>query len=285
MGLCTQIANCMKSKGLQKLRWYCQLCQKQCRDENGFQCHLTSDSHKRQVRPRSTHSMQHFALPQMQVFGINPKRMLEGFSHEFENAFLGLMRRSHPNSRVLANSVYNEYVADKHHIHMNSTRWLTLTDFITYLGREGKCKVGATTINARSRSSSSRQVDETEKGLYITLIMKDPHQTALDEARSKRERAELAEDERARRQLEAQIERAKRAKLEIGQQDDEEEVAPEAHELRRSDSDAPVTIALGTARTAVAHEPAVRSAAAPGYALLLLTADFTMPRRVDSHQL
>ncbi|XP_006749877.1 DNA/RNA-binding protein KIN17 [Leptonychotes weddellii] len=28
------IANRIKSKGLQKLRWYCQMCQKQCRDES-----------------------------------------------------------------------------------------------------------------------------------------------------------------------------------------------------------------------------------------------------------
>jgi hypothetical protein len=27
------IANRIKAKGLQKLRWYCQMCQKQCRDE------------------------------------------------------------------------------------------------------------------------------------------------------------------------------------------------------------------------------------------------------------
>ena len=54
----TQIANRIKSKGLQKLRWYCQMCQKQCRDENGFKCHLTSESHKRQ----------------MQVFGEAPER-------------------------------------------------------------------------------------------------------------------------------------------------------------------------------------------------------------------
>lgn len=27
------ISNRIKSKGLQKLRWYCQMCQKQCRDE------------------------------------------------------------------------------------------------------------------------------------------------------------------------------------------------------------------------------------------------------------
>lgn len=49
--------------------------------------------------------------------------------------------------------VYNEFIADRNHIHMNSTRWLTLTEFVKYLGREGKCKV-----------------DETEKGWFITLI-------------------------------------------------------------------------------------------------------------------
>lgn len=27
------ISNKIKAKGLQKLRWYCQMCQKQCRDE------------------------------------------------------------------------------------------------------------------------------------------------------------------------------------------------------------------------------------------------------------
>ena len=44
------ISNRIKAKGLQKLRWYCEMCQKQCRDENGFKCHQTSESHLRQMR-------------------------------------------------------------------------------------------------------------------------------------------------------------------------------------------------------------------------------------------
>ena len=43
------ISNRIKAKGLQKLRWFCQMCEKQCRDENGFKCHLTSESHQRQL--------------------------------------------------------------------------------------------------------------------------------------------------------------------------------------------------------------------------------------------
>ena len=37
-----------------------------------------------------------------------------------------------------ANIVYQEYIADKEHTHMNSTKWETLTEFIKWLGREGK---------------------------------------------------------------------------------------------------------------------------------------------------
>ena len=44
-GLCD-----VQSKGLQKLRWYCQVCQKQCRDENGFQNHIRSESHLRNMK-------------------------------------------------------------------------------------------------------------------------------------------------------------------------------------------------------------------------------------------
>lgn len=67
-----QIGNRIKAKGLQKLRWYCQMCQKQCRDENGFKCHLSSDAHRRQ----------------MEVFGQNPGRVIDGYSEEFHRTFI-----------------------------------------------------------------------------------------------------------------------------------------------------------------------------------------------------
>lgn len=67
-----QIGNRIKAKGLGKLRWFCQMCQKQCRDENGFKCHLTSDSHRRQ----------------MEIFGQNPDRVMDGYSDEFHRSFM-----------------------------------------------------------------------------------------------------------------------------------------------------------------------------------------------------
>ncbi|KAI5671942.1 hypothetical protein M9H77_12306 [Catharanthus roseus] len=169
------IANRIKAKGLQKLRWYCQMCQKQCRDENGFKCHCMSESHQRQ----------------MQIFGQNPNRIVDGYSEEFESSFLEHMKRSHRFSRVAATVVYNEYIADRHHIHMNSTQWATLTEFVKYLGRTGKCKV-----------------EETPKGWFITYIDRDSETLFKEKMKSKRMRADIVEEERQEREIKKQIERA-----------------------------------------------------------------------------
>ena len=55
------------------------------------------------------------------------RAVIDGFSDSFLHEFMEHLRRSHPHSRVAAKIVYNEYIANRHHIHMNSTKWLTLT--------------------------------------------------------------------------------------------------------------------------------------------------------------
>lgn len=71
------VANKMKSKGLQRLRWYCQVCEKQCRDENGFKCHAASESHLRQMLVVGEHAGSHIA----------------GFSNQFQSEFVSLLSR------------------------------------------------------------------------------------------------------------------------------------------------------------------------------------------------
>ncbi|CAM6018054.1 unnamed protein product [Sphagnum balticum] len=186
------IANRIKAKGLQKLRWYCQMCQKQCRDENGFKCHCMSEGHQRQ----------------MQVFGENPDRFIDGYSEEFEESFMEHLKRSHRFSRVAATVVWNEYIANRHHIHMNSTKWATLTDFVKYLGRIGKCKV-----------------DETPKGWFITFIDREPETLLKEGLKNKRARAELADEDRQEKVLAEQIERA------VNSKPDKEEIEVEKTEL------------------------------------------------------
>ena len=83
------LANKMKAKGLQKLRWYCQMCEKQCRDENGFKCHTMSESHQRQLL----------------LFADSQDSFLDAYSKEFEEGYLNLLSRCHGTKRVYANAV------------------------------------------------------------------------------------------------------------------------------------------------------------------------------------
>ncbi|KAD6119838.1 hypothetical protein E3N88_11109 [Mikania micrantha] len=169
------IANRIKAKGLQKLRLYCQMCQKQCRNENGFKCHCMSESHQRQ----------------MEVFGQNPNRIVDGYSEEFESMFLEHMKRSHRFSRIAATVVCNEYISDRHHIHMNATQWAILIEFVKYLGRTGKCKV-----------------DETPKGWFITYIDRDSETLFKEKMKNKRAKADIVDEEKQEREIMRQIERA-----------------------------------------------------------------------------
>eukprot|EP01053_Blabericola_migrator_P000034 Blabericola_migrator_1__33@NODE_1009_length_5717_cov_122_400531_g692_i0_p2_GENE_NODE_1009_length_5717_cov_122_400531_g692_i0NODE_1009_length_5717_cov_122_400531_g692_i0_p2_ORF_typecomplete_len458_score125_34Kin17_mid/PF10357_9/7_3e41zfC2H2_jaz/PF12171_8/0_0032zfC2H2_jaz/PF12171_8/2_9e03zfmet/PF12874_7/0_012KN17_SH3/PF18131_1/0_05zfC2H2_2/PF12756_7/0_024zfC2H2_2/PF12756_7/2_5e03KOW/PF00467_29/0_19DUF629/PF04780_12/0_4DUF629/PF04780_12/1_2e03_NODE_1009_length_5717_cov_122_400531_g692_i013942767 len=134
------LSNKMKAKGLQRLKWYCQMCEKQCRDENGFKCHMLSETHARQ----------------MQVFAQRPGKFMDDFSRSFEADFMRFMRTRYCRTRVLANTVYCELISNKQHIHMNATIWTTLSEFVRYLGNTGKC-----------------HVEKTERGWYLTYIDQD----------------------------------------------------------------------------------------------------------------
>ncbi|XP_044270039.1 DNA/RNA-binding protein KIN17 [Tribolium madens] len=169
------IANKMKAKGLQKLRWYCQMCQKQCRDENGFKCHTMSESHQRQLL----------------LFADNSKRIIDDFSYEFAKEYLQILRRQFGTKRVNANRVYQEYISDRNHLHMNATRWVTLTGFVKWLGRTGKCLV-----------------DETEKGWFITYVDRDPETIAREEKKNKKMKMDKDDEERTLEFVQKQVQLA-----------------------------------------------------------------------------
>ncbi len=80
----------------------------------------------------------------MALFAENPHKLMDEFSDDFEKTFLDLLSRRFGTRRVAANIVYNEYIADKEHLHMNSTMFETLTGFVKYLGRTGKCVIDET---------------------------------------------------------------------------------------------------------------------------------------------
>ncbi|KAK1937594.1 hypothetical protein X943_003202 [Babesia divergens] len=169
------LANKMKAKGLQKLKWYCQMCEKQCRDENGFKCHRLSEGHQRM----------------MQVFCQNAGRFMDGFSKAFEHEFMKLMRTRYCKTKILANAVYQEVISDKQHVHMNATVWVTLSEFVLYLGRSGKCKV-----------------EHTPRGWMIEYIDQDKIRREQD-AESKRKR-EISLEQRHQRLIQKMVEESRK---------------------------------------------------------------------------
>ncbi|KAL4772262.1 domain of Kin17 curved DNA-binding protein-domain-containing protein [Aspergillus nidulans var. acristatus] len=204
------LSNKLKAKGLGRLRWYCQACERQMRDENGFKCHVQSESHVRQVL----------------LIGEDPKRYIEDFSRQFIKNFLDLLRTTHGEKKVHINQFYQQVIADKEHIHMNATKWKSLTQFAAHLGREGLC-----------------HVEETEKGLFVSYIDRSPEAMRRREAIMKKERQDRGDEEWEQRLIQEQVERA-RAK------EKEEEIDPEARNLQRKEGEkVKLNIGFGTKPT------------------------------------
>lgn len=211
------LANKMKSKGLQKLRWYCQMCQKQCRDDNGFKCHIQSEAHQRQLL----------------LFADSPGKFLHNFSKEFTDGFMDIVRRRHSSKRVKVNKVYQEYIACKDHIHMNSTRWVSLSEYAKWLGRSGQCVV-----------------DETEEGWYIQYIDRSPEAKESQDKKDRKEKADKDDQERMMEFIEKQVERNKKEKGE------EEDDSSKFTELKRDNEEEPLKLDLKLA-VKVKPEPVV----------------------------
>lgn len=173
------IANKMKSKGLQKLKWYCQICEKQCRDENGFKCHTQGESH----------------LRRMLVASEDTRGKIEEYSRDFQKDFIRLLRSSHQEKLINVNRFYQEYIANKEHIHMNATKWTALSQFSKHLGEQGICRV-----------------EESEKeGLCIAWIDNSPR--ALEMKRAlKRQQDSDANESIQHQLLQKQVAQAKRTK-------------------------------------------------------------------------
>ncbi|SPO24925.1 related to RTS2 - Basic zinc-finger protein, involved in UV response and DNA replication [Ustilago trichophora] len=174
------ISNAIKAKGLTKLRFYCQICQKACRDENGYRSHLDSEAHFRQMDAIASSG--------------GAQKAIDDFSATFQKEFVQLLSRRFGTRRIRANQVYQEHIADRHHTHMNATQWTSLSDFVKHLGREGIV-----------------QAEDTDQGWFITWIDNSPAALARQDALQKMERAKMDDEQRQRRLLEEQIARASQA--------------------------------------------------------------------------
>lgn len=134
----------------------------------------------------------------MQIFNQDAGKYMAQFSSEFKDSFLKLLATRHSTNRVSAHTVYQEYIADRYHVHLNATCWGSLTAFVKHLGKESHCKV-----------------EETEEGWFLTYIDRDPEAVRrqnLDRRRLKNEKDELFIE---RELLDEQIKRANEEIVEV----------------------------------------------------------------------
>lgn len=91
-------------------------------------------------------------------------------------------------------------------IHMNATRWPSLTEFAKHLGREGLCRV-----------------EDTDKGLQVAWIDNSPEALRRQDAIRKKERQDKGDEEREQKMIREQVARAEMDAQMKAQQDYHEE--------------------------------------------------------------
>lgn len=128
-------------KILSKVKYFCQMCEKQCRDANGFKCHMASESHRRQ----------------MALFLENPSKYIDEFSAQFEDQFSGLLDEMNAGEWLVANEVYSAIVRVPDHVHLNATKWTSFTEFLEYLS--SKALIEMRTDAARNSGFEIRKLD------------------------------------------------------------------------------------------------------------------------------
>lgn len=166
----------------------------------------------------------------MQLYAQRPGQFRDKFSSEFRTSFVRELGRRHHTNAVKANSFYTEYIADKDHLHMNATKWRSLTEFILDLARDGVVKA-----------------EETEKGWYITWIDTSAQSLGDSAQRMQREKMEMDDAERDRQRTLAQM---KAAQESGGTLTDH----ASATDLKRGQDDGELSFSLPTSEHAVVHQ-------------------------------
>ena len=208
------ISNAMKARGLTRLRWYCQVCSKACRDANGYKPHIDSEAHARQLAAAAGDS------------GQRAGKLIHDYSSQFQRGFITLLRSRFGTRRVLANQVYQEYIRDRHHVHMNATRWVSLGEFVGTLGRAGVVRV-----------------ESSDLGLFITWIDNSESARARQDAIKKMDRAKMDDEQRSRKLLDEQVQRAREESAAHGNVDTVTEQRREEG-IQRDEGAAPVKLSL-----------------------------------------
>lgn len=197
----------MKLKGLQKLKWYCQVCEKQCRDDNGFKCHIRSESHIKRIANVG-------------------KSDIENYSKQFQDNFISQLRNYHGEKSINANRFYNQLIQQKDHVHLTATKWSSLSQFVQDMARKGIIKAEITDDS-----------DQSLSGVDISYINNSGDEAMRKALLKKKDDAERGDEAMSSMLLQQQIKRDQ--VLRKVETHEEEDIEPAA------ESSEPIKITLG----------------------------------------
>lgn len=184
----------------------------------------------------------------MQSIGEDPRKAINDFSRQFERDFLQLLRTGHGEKKINLNHFYQEYIGNKEHVHMNSTKWTSLTEFAKSLGRQGIVRVEEDEKKAERGGAS---------GLTISWVDNSPEALRRQEALQKKERQDRGDEELEQRLIREQIRKARRDGLPDVVEDnhmDEEEEAPTSEGIKRVNGEK-VVLSFGTKKAVDVSKP------------------------------
>lgn len=128
------------------MKWYCNFCKRQCSDENGYKVHCSTFSHQAAV----------------ERFNRDPTGNRAAASNDFLSGFCGVLQGFSSRLKlkkgkgfsggvitadeegidwVDSNLVYQEYIKDRHHIHLSATRWKSVAGFVRFIGQKGIAQI------------------------------------------------------------------------------------------------------------------------------------------------
>ena len=65
---------------------------------------------------------------------------------------------------VDSNLVYQEYIKDRHHIHLSATRWKSVAGFVRFLGQKGIAEIKKKKKNISSTDSDAKYIFGDQSG-------------------------------------------------------------------------------------------------------------------------
>ncbi|ODV94631.1 hypothetical protein PACTADRAFT_50498 [Pachysolen tannophilus NRRL Y-2460] len=107
------------------------------------------------------------------------KNTVDEFSAEFLRCFIKLLKLNHGSKKIEANRFYQEFIMDREHVHLNATKWKSLTSFILYCAQQNIIQIinDDNVINNGEDMEEADEADEAKalqpevpQGLYIRYI-------------------------------------------------------------------------------------------------------------------